>query len=289
MSAPAIATPEPTITEPGIYMDLPGEVYARIDAVNYSRLKHFARTPAHAREHILHPPKPTDAMELGTAIHMAILEPARFAAEYVRAPKCDRRTTIGKAQWSEFEDAHKGRNYLSGDEWEQCEGMAEAVSKHQLANDLLYGEGRNEVSVIWNDQGTGMLCRARLDRFKRYLGCSYVIDIKSTADASPAAFQRQVARLGYHIQTAFYLDGLETLAPGKRRFLNIAIETTAPFGIIVYEMDPDTLAEGRACYRRYLAEWAECKRTNIWPSYPGGIYPLSLPRWALSATTSEEE
>lgn len=275
------------IVEPGVYRDLGRIQYERIDAVNYSLLKHFARSPAHARQEMLCPKKPTDAMELGTAMHMAILEPERFAREYVRAPQCDRRTKDGKALWAAFEAEHLGRNYLTDDEWIRCDGMTHAVQQHELARTLIYGPGRNEVSIVWRNRDTGLLCKGRLDRFTKFMGWSVVIDVKSAANASDAMFPAAAARLGYHVQVAFYLDGLEAIAPTRRRFLIAAVESDAPHCVAVYELDDDALAEGRRQYQRYLGTYAECKQTGIWPGYPEGIYPLRLPRWAMTPGQDE--
>ncbi len=281
--------PDQAINQPGIYPALDRVAYEAIPGANYSLLKHFARSPMHARYEMTHPKEPTDAMELGTAIHTAVLEPERFAAEYVHAPKVDRRTKEGKATWAAFESDHPGRDYLADDEWAQCEGMAAAVRAHPLASQLLYGQGRNEVTIVWKDAKTGLLCKGRLDRFTQFMGWSVVIDLKSARDASQWAFQAAMARLAYHSQVAYYLDGLRALADMDRRFLIVSVESDPPHGIMVYELDDQALAEGRAAYRRHLDQYAECVRTGVWPGYREGIWPLSLPRWALTGENGGDE
>jgi len=266
--------------KPGIYLDLPRAEYEAIDAANYSTLKLFEQSPAHARERMLHPTEPTDAMELGTAIHTALLEPEKFATQYIAAPTFDRRTAAGKAAWVEFESKHPGRNYLAPDEMEICVGIIKTIDENETARLLLRGEGRNEVSVVWKDEESGLLCKGRIDRFTVLYSWSVVVDVKSTASAYPIEFTKQSARMGYHVQAAFYMDGLRSLAPAERRYIILAIEKDRPYGISAMELDEQAVADGRARYRTYLKQYADAKRTGIWPGYPSGITPLSLPKWA---------
>src|SRR4029434_9609728 len=108
--------------KPGLYTNVSRATYENWDAARHSLLRHFRKTPLHALEELRHPKKPTADMEFGTALHMAILEPARFAKEYVVTPsvktesgewkRVDRRTTLGKRAWNEFENENKGKVWL---------------------------------------------------------------------------------------------------------------------------------------------------------------------------------
>lgn len=267
--------------KPGIYPDISRSDYEKIDAANYSTLKHFEFSPAHAREYILHPPEPTESMEFGTALHAAILEPDKFKAEYVKAPQIDRRTKEGKANWKKFEEEHPGHNYLSPDDWDGCETIIKQIEQNETAIHLLRGVGKNEVCIVWKDEETGMLCKGLLDRITSMFGWTVVVDVKSTQSALPPIFAGQAARMGYFIQAAMYIDGLNALAPLERRFVTLAIEKKRPFGMSAFEYDEQAIAEGRGRYKKYLAQFKECKKTGIWPGYPSGINPLSLPRWAV--------
>lgn len=266
--------------KPGLYPAMPRAEYEAIDAANYSTLKHFNLSPAHAREIILHPPEPTEAMEFGTAMHTAILEPQQFAGSYVQAPKFDRRTTAGKAAWIGFEAQHPGRNYLKPEEWDNCAGIMKAIETNETATLLLRGEGANEISAVWTDPDVGILCKGRLDRFTSLYGWSVVVDVKTTDVAHPSIFPTHAARMGYHIQAAFYLDALAALAPADRRFVTLAIERDRPHGMMAYEYDEQAIVVGRNRYKTYLKIYAECRKTGIWPTYDSGIEPLTLPAWA---------
>ena len=68
----------------GLHPRTPEHQYRLWPAANYSSIKEFDSTPLHAYQHLIDPPAPTPAMELGTALHTAILEPERFSERYVR-------------------------------------------------------------------------------------------------------------------------------------------------------------------------------------------------------------
>lgn len=56
--------------------------YHALQAIGHSSIVKAMRSPAHLREALDNPKQPTPAMELGTAIHTAILEPKIFREEY---------------------------------------------------------------------------------------------------------------------------------------------------------------------------------------------------------------
>lgn len=75
--------------KPGIYTadQLPNEEYHALDAISKSDLDKINRSPAHYKYAKENPTPPTPAMERGTAVHMAVLEPELFARSY--APEFD--------------------------------------------------------------------------------------------------------------------------------------------------------------------------------------------------------
>lgn len=250
--------------------------YEAHEGVNYSTLKLYAWSPAHVRQEVLHPRKPTDAMESGAALHMAVLEPERFGDEYVPPIKVDRRTREGKAAWAEFELANQGKTYLPLEDWRSVVGMAASVHAHPVVKPILEAQGMNEVSCYWEDAETGAACKARIDRVS-----IAVLDLKRCSDARPGPFSGAVARLGYHVQAAFYLGGLDACAPHPRRWLWVAVEPEPPYAVAVYEPTGQTLAQGSSEWETYLRQHLECLRTGRWPGYNPDPQPLNLPKWAL--------
>jgi exodeoxyribonuclease VIII len=273
---------------PGLHRNVPAADYFAFDAISSSTLREFARSPLHAHYRMTHP-KESAAMDLGTGAHTAILEPARFGAEYVQGIKVDRRTTVGKTAWAKFLSENVGKGILSADEYEQATGMRDAVWAHPLASAILGSPGPCEVVAVWEFDSSAPtdpmswrhLCKARIDKLAKWEGTT-VADIKTTRDAREWAFSRDVVRYGYHIQAAWYLDGLAALAPLERRWVWIVLEQQPPHGVMVYEATSGLLEQGRHEYEKYMRLYLECKASGNWPGYPVGLTQLPLPAYAMT-------
>jgi hypothetical protein len=262
---------------PDIYPGLSRAEYEAIDAVNVSSLVPFERSAAHAREQMVHPKAPTDAMNFGTAFHMAVLEPERFESSYVVPIKVDRRTNVGKAAWAAFEAEHGAKACLDAEDFRSIIVMRDAIWLHPVASALLRG-GLAEACIVFVEPETGLLCKALIDHIGEFDGWTWVADLKSCADASRYAFSRTTKTLQYAPRAAFYVDGCNIVAPRERRFVWLAVEKPAPLStfapIAFYECDVDALAAGRARYMRWLRNYLEAKTTGEWPAYPPVIEAL---------------
>ena len=76
-----------------------------------------------------------------------------------------------------------------------------------------------------------MLCRGRPDYIVRDKeGGLHLVDLKTTRDASKGLFSREIMRHQYHIQLAFYHDGIVQATGQQPQSINIvAVEKTAPY------------------------------------------------------------
>jgi exodeoxyribonuclease VIII len=108
---------------------------------------------------MIHPPQPTAAMDFGTALHCAVLEPIRFSKEYIAAPKVDRRTKEGKATWAAFEADNADKSVMDADDFLTVQRMRESAWAHPIAKQLLSGQGHNEVGAVWVNEETGITCK----------------------------------------------------------------------------------------------------------------------------------
>lgn len=173
-----------------------------------------------------------------------------------------------------------GRTILDNDTWDKLNKMRDSVMNHQKASKLLWDErgGVAEQSIYWIDEETGELCRCRPDWNPKWI--NVLVDLKTTADASPEGFAKSVANFRYDVQEQFYLDGVEA-ATGKRpdKMVFIAVETEAPYNCAVYVLGPEFAQIGRGKYRENLRTLHECKEKNSWPGYSEKIETLNPAGW----------
>lgn len=280
---------------PGTYDNLSNEQYHAGPGESKSLLDLVRRSAAHyaARKENDTERAPTAAQIMGTAFHSLLLEPETFGELYAIAPKVDRRTKEGKATWEAFQAEHGGKQLLDEETFDKLTSMQDAVHAHPAARALLTGSpGVAERSVYWRDPVTGLLCRCRPDWWR---DDGIIVDVKTTEDASPEEFARSIAKYRYHVQHAFYLDGVNTMrdqaATGMnaaKAFIFLAVEKSArvvngvALGVAVYVLDNESVALGRIEYQQDLERIAECTRTGIWPGYGDKIQSLSLPQWKLA-------
>ena len=252
-------------------------------AISKSHLDQVARSPLHYWARYLDPNRvtiePTPAMAIGSAVHTHVLELDQWDSRYAMAPESiDRRTKMGKAEWEVFTTAATGRTVLSRADAELVMRMGNAVYGHPAAAMLLNMPGKAETTHMWTDAATGLQCKCRPDWLTD--DGSLIIDLKTTEDASPKGFEKSIANWRYHVQAAWYLNGIEQ-ATGKRpdQFIFICVEKKAPFAVAVYAADAEMIQIGGEAAARNLDVLATCKAAGAWPGYSDQIETINLPGW----------
>lgn len=247
--------------------------YLAHPGVNISTLKEIWRMSPKHYQHLLRTPREDSAaFAFGRLVHVRVLEPDTFDERYVIVPRIDRRTKEGKLLAAHF-DADV-REQISEQFAEQSAAIAEAVRADPVARKYL--EGQTEHALYWRDEETRIECKGRVDLLGEYL-----VGLKTTSDLRPHSFARQAAVLGYHLQWAFYHDGIMAIDGHDIPVVEIVVETSPPYDVMVYPILEDTLDEGRGRYRDALVELAICRDTNEYPGLARGHeVPFCLPRWA---------
>lgn len=268
---------------------MPNEVYHASPGISKSGLDKITKSPAHFKrgEH-----KATRAMDIGTAAHCALLEPHRYAAEYVLLPDiADRRAS----EYKKASAAHGKDLVLVGAEPGNIAAMQAAVNWNPRAKLLLQSPGYNEISVFATDPESGILCRCRFDRLMIDEEGQFVgVDLKKTRDAEPAQFSRSIAQYRYHVQAAYYADVFEWATGHKlSRFWFVAIEDKAPNCLICRFVDDESTAIGRSDYRSDITLYTLCTELNQWPGYADpendDDCSIGLPSWAIGEYENDLE
>jgi exodeoxyribonuclease VIII len=235
------------------------------DYLSASALKAFAKSPNHYLEYVTAERTTTPALLLGSLVHCMILEPSEVEKRYVVEPEVDRRTKVGKEQYTAFLSTCEGKETVKQDVFDTALKMQIAVT--QTAAPIFQTPGKAEVETRGEIGGFPFL--AYLD----YETERSVFDVKTTQDASPAAFQREAYNYGYHLQGAVY-----TLLTGKP-FYWVAVEKTAPYNVAVYQ-------QSKEAYKRSAEQVLHLVQMFVqWDGTPQGYqvplgYILDLPKWA---------
>ena len=263
---------------PGIY-EIENEDYHNSEGLSRSALLTFKKSPLHYwsqyKRDDIKSEEDTAALTLGNAVHCYILQPEKFNQYYHVVDKPDCRTTKGKEEWANINATHGHKIILPAKVFNEVEKMGQAFKNHELANKFING-AQFEKSIFWKDHVTGILCKTRPDIWLPNI----IADIKTTVDASERAFQRDMAKYGYHIQAAMVQDGIyHATDKWIETFVFIAIEKDDPYAIGIYELDNDSIEKGREEYKKLLSDYQPYKENDvkIWPSYKPTV--ISLPSY----------
>jgi exodeoxyribonuclease VIII len=248
-----------------IIKNMPASEYFAAPGISASQLKRAGRTPAH----FFAPPKePTEAMLIGTAFHAHFLE---GRVEYCSRPAgIDRRTKDGKDAYAKWSADNFGMIELPPD---RCNDIAGAMN--MLRNDdqvmSLFSTGAPEVS-FFSDTGK---CRADWYNADE----DYIVDVKTTSDASPDGFMRQATNLEYWIQAAWYMR-----ITGVSRFAFLAVELSSPYAYGIYEYEKTDIENAQAIIDIRLNRIEEFEAMRERQERASGSYgykTITLPSWAI--------
>ena len=261
-----------------IRADISNEDYhADRSCVSVSGLKKLLRSPAHFRHSQITVHNETPAMFFGTALHTAVLEPERFASDYVIAPPDNKNTKTYKT----FVEENADKLILSAALKEQIDAMVSVIYAHGSARTLIRA-GLKEHTIIWRDEETGIWLKIRPDNLVMDFGRAICLDLKSCEDASPEAFARNCVNYDYDLQAAVYLNGIRSALETDAEFAFLASEKEAPHGCALYGAPEKMLVRGERRFREALQTLKRCRETDRWDCYqPAGDYSmLDWPRWA---------
>jgi exodeoxyribonuclease VIII len=277
---------------PGIYENLSFEDYLQIEAFNQSSCLQLLKCPARYFFEKQNK-KTTSAMEFGRLLHTALLEPLSFNAVVMPAFELQpefaanaspKSTKKYKELVAEFEKKNQSQTILDQKTYQTFENIKLSLKLYPEINSLLEAPGKAELTLIWNDSSTGLLCKARIDKaLTRTNGeAYYLLDLKTTDSAANTDFSYKSGMLGYDVQAAHYLAGAEALGllEDDAEFLHLVIEREAPHLVACYQLQAKDLERGRGLLRKCMEIYKQCLESDCWPGYPDGIQPLNLTKSA---------
>ena len=283
----------------GVYENVPSEIYHAWNCANASSLKAMIETTPHHVHFDRNNPEETPdippsvsgaSLDIGTAWHTLCLQPDEFQTYVVELPELDFRKKDDK-EW--FANVKASRAdfptvYLRKDSAEVVRNMAAALRANKTAANLLDLPGRCELSVVWETRSaTGRLVKvkARYDKILDPFDGSpcVLLDLKSTMDASPKAFQKDIAERRYHWSAGLYSAIARECPdlPNPEGFVLLAQEKDRDFQAACYSLDPAAVSLGEVQVREALDIWADCEASGVWPAYHEGLKTISLPLWAM--------
>ncbi len=263
-----------------IVKDMPWEEYFAADGLNSTTLNAIAlQSPAHAKWKMDHPDEgESEALKLGQAVHMALLEPDRFQEIWAIGPDVKLNTKAGKADWALFEGENEGKKLLRATARPLIHGILGRLRAEPALRSLCNAGGDYELSMFWKQDDVD--AKGRVDKYVDGPAGHIVIDLKTCRSAHRVAMARAISDFGYARQAAWYRDGIKACL-GNRPviYMLVCVEKTPPYAISTLKLSEDALQVGANENRRLMNVWRRCMETGNWPDYSRSVREVGLPGW----------
>lgn len=212
---------------------------------------------------------------LGSAVHAFVLEPHKDLV--TRGPE-DRRGN----KWKEAQLAADldGKILLTEGDYDLAEKIAEPIIKNEVVKswitDPLFVA---EASFFATDPETGAKIKCRPDGYLPESGI--VFDIKTTQDASPDGFPREIRKYGYDLQAAFYLRCLRAAGHKATAFIFVCVEKEAPYAVGLHALTDRYISAADLRVTDTLEKISKALVANSFTTDWPLINHVDLPRWQI--------
>ena len=197
--------------------------------LSFSALKAFARSPAHFAYYKKRKFKGSAPMRRGKLTHELVLEPDKEVLVIDVATRANK-------QFKEAVEQYGEDGVFTRKEYNEAKNLAAAVMNHPLANKLINEATSKEEHIHFDLDGV------KFHGFADIIGQDYIADLKIT-DNEPKKFQRWVLDNLYHMQLALYSHAVFNSEAKIKHYL-ITCDPNAPYGVIVYELTAEVMADG---------------------------------------------
>lgn len=266
----------------GLVYDLDEATYhADRTTLSVSGAKTLLKAPALFRWQQDHPVY-KNVFDFGTAAHRMVLGVGAelvihdYDPTKVKSPK-------GTDAWKAAQTAARARDavLLLPSEYATVQAMANELTNHKTAMELLAG-GEAEVSAYAeHDSGVRMRCR-----FDYFVTDTHGVDYKSAASVDPTGFAKACANYGYDMQADWYRQVAELIGHPLEGFWFIAQEKEPPYVVEVYQLSGEFLERGAWRNDRARDIYLDCVTRNDWTAgYTGQPFTtLEPPGWTRYET-----
>jgi hypothetical protein len=232
----------------------------------------------------------------GTLAHLAVLEKEKLDERIVVVDASNWRTKAAQIVRDSAYEAGKLPILFERDPGSDGPSFLKLMKIREaleasVAAEMLFGPGGdNEVSYTF--ESDGILCKCRADRIIPFGAGKRILDLKTSASASPEFFQRSMVNYGHHLRAVFYTLGWERQDGGTiADYLFVIVQRNEPFIVSVYRIDADSLVWGAKMVDAGLAKFKQAYRSGVWSDWmvtAQPYYTIGLPTWAWHQLADKE-
>ena len=176
---------------------------------------------------------------------------------------------------------------------DQILGMIESINRHKMANKLT-SKGESELAAYWQDPDLGVTWLVKLDYLQIGRGpdgkpVAWITELKTTKDASPWGFPKEMDNFSYNLQNWIYTRVVHGITGIKTNLVQLAVEKAAPYGVATYCPDERVTESSEGQVRKLIKQYRQCEAEDHWPMYEEKIIPIGLPNYAYWRTEEQAD
>lgn len=224
----------------------------------------------------------SNIFDIGSAAHRMLLEKTNDGIVIVEADNWMTKA----AKEARANARSNGQFPILARHYTRTQEMVSAARTFMLTTELgdILDSGLPERVLMWQEGETW--CRSRLDLLSK--DHQIIVDYKTTENAEPEAFIRQIARMGYDLQAEFYPRGVTAITGTEPRFVFLVQEVSPPYCCSLIALSNEYRVIGRTKFQRALESWQNNLANGVWPAYPGTILYAEPPAWAAVDWAEDE-
>ncbi|MEN6334233.1 MAG: PD-(D/E)XK nuclease-like domain-containing protein [Phycisphaerales bacterium] len=238
----------------------------------------------------------TAATEWGSLFDMLVLHPNDIESCVSVCPETYRSEKGEEKPWTfsakvckEWRENQRGKVIVKAETFTQANNATKFFwGRPELAAMVRCSRKQVMVEGSYKDKDTGAEIPLRClidcvpdkdnEEYRDSLG-----DVKTTTNATPHVWGREVFKWGLHVQAALYLD-LYNRATGENRetFRHLISESSPPWEPGSRILSADFVTLGRLTYIGALERYAQCLKSGKWPGYEVDSAGLMWQGWLVT-------
>lgn len=166
--------------------------------------------------------------------------------------------------WEKYEAANPGKIICSDAERDRIRAMLDKFRANKYAMGALFDPSRKtEVSVVWKDSLTGLLCKCRPD----VVLSEALPDLKTTSQPviSSRWLRKHATDYGWFHRDPWYRRGWKAATGQELPVWFILAQSVAPYEIIVARTSDRSREGASKQIDDWLIRYALCSRDGKWP------------------------
>lgn len=269
-------------------------IMGRTDLLDFARCPHKWLMGYESEE--------TDATEWGQLFEQLVMYPEAAEFRFAVCPETYPDSKTGEPKpWTfaanfckEWKKEQGKKIIVKAETWTQAQNATKFFwARPQLANLVNCSKKQVMVEAAYGDKETGIVVHVRglldfvPDKASEEFG-QCLADLKTTRNAEPFSWARDVFQYGLHVQGALYLDLYNCAMKNESRidFRHLISESGPPWEPAARILSQDFITLGRMRYIDALKRYCACLKSGIWPGYDTAEAGMFYKGWLITEAES---